>query len=106
MIEKVRTPADVIMTFFDKGQLHRYLDIANAVRSAGFGIEVYPDPKKLGQQLKYADQRGFTLALIAGEDELAQNACQLKDLRTGESSTHSLEDNCSELIEAITTALG
>ena len=106
LIEKVRTPADVLVTFFDKSQLHKYLEIANAVRSAGFATEMFPDSKKLGQQLKYADQRGFTLALIAGEDELSNNACQLKDLRTGESTTHSLENDCAELVDAISNALG
>ena len=37
-----------------------------ALRAAGIGVEVFPDPKKLGQQLKYADRRGFRIALIAG----------------------------------------
>ena len=36
------------------------------LRAAGIGVEVFPDPKKLGQQLKYADRRGFRVALIAG----------------------------------------
>ena len=36
---------------------------------AGIGVEVFPDAKKLGQQLKYADRRGFRVALIAGGNE-------------------------------------
>ena len=35
----------------------------------GVGVEFYPEPKKLGGQLKYADRRGFRLAIIVGEDE-------------------------------------
>ena len=86
MIEKVRTPADVLITCFDSDQLERYLQIASLLRSAGIAVELYPDSKKLGQQLKYADQRGYQLAVIAGPDELSQDACQVKDLRSGESS--------------------
>ena len=41
------------------------------LRRAGIGVEVYPEPRKLGQQLKYADRRGFRLALIAGSREFA-----------------------------------
>jgi len=101
LIEAVRTPAPVLLTFFDKQRLPDYLKIAAIVRAAGIGIEVYPDPKKLRQQLKYADQRGFTLALIAGENEFESNSCQVKDLRTGESTEVSLADQAAELVSEI-----
>ena len=69
MIEKVSTPAPVFIPYFDKDRLHDYLRLAAALRAAGIGVEVFPDPKKLGQQLKYADRRGFRIALIAGGNE-------------------------------------
>ncbi len=106
MIEKVRTPADVLITCFDSEQLERYLQIASLLRSAGIAVELYPDGKKLGQQLKYADQRGYQLAVIAGPDELSQDACQVKDLRSGESSQKSLNQDGRELIDHIRGLLG
>ncbi len=69
MVEKIATPAPVFIPYFDKDRLHDYLRLAAALRSAGIGVEVFPDPKKLGQQLKYADRRGFRVALIAGGNE-------------------------------------
>jgi histidyl-tRNA synthetase len=101
MIESVRTLAPVLIAFFDKQRLNDYLKMAAIVRAAGIGVELYPDPKKLGQQLKYADQRGFTLALIAGENEFASNTCQVKDLRTGESTEVSLADQGTDLLSEI-----
>ena len=101
MIEVVRTPAPVLITFFDKQRLHDYLKLAAIVRAAGIGVEVYPEPKKLRQQLKYADQRGFTLALIAGENEFESNSCQVKDLRTGDSTEVSLAGQAAELVKQI-----
>ena len=34
--------------------------------------------------MKYADRRGFRLALIVGENEAAKGVCQVKVMATGE----------------------
>ena len=38
----------------------------------------------MGQQLKYAERRGFRLALIAGASEFEAGVVQVKDLVSGE----------------------
>ncbi len=43
-------------------------------------MELYPEPKKIGQQLKYATSNGFRVAVIAGDRELDAGTCQIKDL--------------------------
>ncbi len=101
LIERVSTPCPVFIPFFDKGRLHDYLRLAAQLRAAGLGVEVYPDPKRLGQQLKYADQRGFAVALIAGENEFAAGTCQLKDLATGNSDEVSMAAGTAELVARI-----
>lgn len=101
LVDDVRTPAQVFIPFFAKNALHSYLGMAAALRSAGFGVELYPEPRKLGQQLKYADQRGFRLALIAGEDELAKQTCQLKDLTSGQSRELPVEQPPQTIISAL-----
>ena len=75
----VRTPAPVLIVYFDKDRLQDYLQLAQIIRGAGIG-ELYPDPKKLAAQLKYADQRGFQIALIAGSQELESGTCRVKKL--------------------------
>ena len=45
MIEKISTPAPVFIPYFDKDRLHDYLRLAAALRAAGIGVEVFPDPK-------------------------------------------------------------
>jgi len=97
MLPAVRTPAPVFVPYFEKGRLADYLQIAALVRSAGIGVELYPEPKKLGKQLQYADKRGFRVALIAGEEELAAGTCQVKDLATGGSETVKREAIVAEL---------
>jgi histidyl-tRNA synthetase len=76
---------------------------AAAVRAAGIGVEIFPDPKKLGQQLKYADQRGFRIALIAGENEFASGKCQVKNLQTA--TSEEVEMNAESVLGAIRRAL-
>ena len=63
---------------------------------------VYPDPKRLGAQLKYADAHGFTVALVAGGNEWNESRMQVKTLATQEKQdvtyTH---DSPQELAAAI-----
>ena len=101
MIEKVSTPAPVFIPFFDPKRLHDYLKLAAALRAAGLGVELFPEPKKLGQQLKYADRRGFRVALVAGNDEFEAGTVQVKDLAAGEQANVPLEPDCESLIEAV-----
>jgi histidyl-tRNA synthetase len=57
------------------------------LRAQGIGVEVYPEPKKIGQQLQYAEKRGFRVALIAGPEEFAQGVWKVKDLAKREEIT-------------------
>ena len=101
LIEKVATPAPVFIPYFDSSRLHDYLKLAAALRAAGIGVEVFPDPKKLGQQLKYADRRGFRVALIAGGNEFAAGVIQVKDLQKAQRHDVPLEPDAASVIKAV-----
>jgi histidyl-tRNA synthetase len=97
MLPVASTPAEVFIPYFDESRLHDYLQIAAELRAAGLGVELYPEPKKLGKQLQYADRRGFRAALMDGEQELAHGQCQVKELATGTSTTVSLTAAAAEI---------
>jgi len=97
MIDKVKTPADILVVYFEKDRLNKYLEIAANLRQAGWAVEVFPDAKKMGKQLKYADGRGFQYALIAGGDELQRDVCQIKNLHTGESVEYPLSSVATDM---------
>jgi histidyl-tRNA synthetase len=80
LLPKASTPAPVLVVQFDAEHLGAYERMARELRAVGIGVEVYPDAKKVGQQLKYAEGRGFRVALIAGANEFAQGVWQVKDL--------------------------
>jgi histidyl-tRNA synthetase len=85
------TTARVLVPFFAKDRRDDYLRLVTALRREGLAVEFYPDPKKLGAQLKYADKRGHELALILGDDEWQSGKAQAKLLATGESRELPLE---------------
>jgi histidyl-tRNA synthetase len=105
LVEKVATPAPVFIPYFDKNRLHDYLRLAAALRAAGIGVEVFPEPKKLGQQLKYADRRGFRVALIAGDNEFNAGTCQVKDLQQATQRDVPLEPDAASLIAEVKAIL-
>ncbi|MFK7821503.1 MAG: histidine--tRNA ligase [Planctomycetaceae bacterium] len=80
MLPETKTPAPVLVTMFDKERTTDYLRLGRLLRQAGISTEVYPDAKQLKKQLKYADQKGFRVAIIAGKDEFKEGVWQVKDL--------------------------
>ena len=100
-VEKATTPAPVLVTMFDPSRVSDYLQMGRLLRKAGIGTEVYPEAKNIGKQMKYADRKGFKLALIAGGDEFAAGQWQVKDLKNGTQASVSTAD----LVNHITTEL-
>jgi histidyl-tRNA synthetase len=96
-----RTPAEVLVTAMDAKYLAQYIALANDLRRAGINTELYLEGARLGKQLEYAAKKGFRLAVIAGESELAKGAAQLKNLRT----QSQIEVTLGRLVEAARAAL-
>ena len=96
-----RTPAEAIVVTMDGRYLAKYLEIATRLRSAGINTEVYLEQAKLRNQLAYADRKGFRVAVIAGENEFAQESVQIKNLTTQQATVHAM----GELVHAVKAAL-
>jgi histidyl-tRNA synthetase len=87
LVTSQTTPAEVLVVQFDASRLGDYQRIAQTLRSIAVNVEVYPDAKKVGQQLGYAEKRGFRYAVIAGPSEFEQGVWKLKDLAKREETT-------------------
>ena len=96
-----RTPAEVLVTTMDPKYLEKYLAMAQRLRQAGINTEVYLEEAKLRNQLAYADRKGFRVAVIAGENEFAQDEVQIKNLATQQASVHPIGD----LVHAVKATL-
>lgn len=84
-LEGTGAVAPVFLAQFSTGRMSDYCRLAMELRRSGIGVEVYPTTKKLGDQLRYADRRGYRFAVIVGDDEWEAGTCQLKVLATKES---------------------
>ena len=96
------TPADVLVVQFDAARLGDYQRVARLLRAAGVATEVYPEAKKPGPQLGFAEKRGFKLALIAGPAEFATGVWKVKDLAKREETAVPE----AELVETVGRLLG
>jgi histidyl-tRNA synthetase len=82
LLTSTSTAAPVFLVQFSPEYLGVYQAMARQLRQSGVGVEVYPEAKKVGPQLAYAEKRGFQLALIAGPDEIQKGIWQVKQLAT------------------------
>jgi histidyl-tRNA synthetase len=101
LLPKSVSSAQVFIPLFDAARINDYFQLASIVRSAGWSAEVYPEAKKLGVQLKYADQRGFRIALVAGSQELDAGQVQIKNLATKVSTTVPWRDSPDEFVQTL-----
>jgi histidyl-tRNA synthetase len=97
----VETPADVFLVHFDSSWLGDYLGIATALRAAGLAVEFFPEPRKVGQQLKLAAKRGVPAALVIGGDEFAAGTAQLKDMAAQAATTIDWHGDLHVLVDAV-----
>jgi len=81
------TPADVLVTIWIEETIGESLRLANELRDASIRVTLYPEPDKLGKQIKYADSIKVPFVCILGESELAEGRVTLKNMRTGEQQT-------------------
>src|SRR3954447_1903114 len=76
--------ADLLLPLFDEASISEALKLAAELRTAGMRVEVYPEPDKLGKQMKYASAKGIPFTAILGADEISRGEVAIKNLSTGE----------------------
>jgi histidyl-tRNA synthetase len=85
------TAAPVLITSMDQGKLGEYLHFGTTLRDAGIKTEVFLEPKKFNVQMKYANRKGFTVVIIAGDEEFASSSVVVKNLQTGQQETVTID---------------
>ena len=74
----------VLVTVMDKTLITSYQSIVQELRQNNIRSEMFlGNPKDIGRQLKYADQRNSPVAIIMGSDEIDRGVIQIKDLELG-----------------------
>ena len=81
------TPADVLVTIWNEETVAESLKLASELRQQGLRVTVYPEPDKLGKQIKYADSIKVPYVAVLGESELAEGKVTMKNMRSGDQSS-------------------
>ena len=105
-----RPPADVLVTVFDAGSLGDMLALAARLRRGSEGralrVDVYPEPDRIGKQLKYAASRGIPFAALVGEAERSRGEVAVKDLTAGDQQVCSRDLAARFIIDRLRATRG
>ncbi|EGR0751074.1 histidine--tRNA ligase [Vibrio vulnificus] len=99
----VRRSVDVYVVTAGEGTMMAGMKLAEQVREAIPGIRVmnHFGGGNFKKQFKRADKVGAVVALVLGENEVADNTVVLKDLAGGEQVTYSQQEIASKIAELI-----
>jgi histidyl-tRNA synthetase len=99
-----RASADVLVTVFDAASIPEALKLASELRAGGVRVELYPEPDKLGKQMKYAASKQIPFAAILGGDEIARGEVTIKNLTTGTQESLARAGLVTEIESRLATA--
>ncbi len=101
--EDLRTPVQVLVTVFDESTLPYSIRIARELRAAGLNTDLYTGKSKLRGQFGLANDKGIPIVVIAGPEEQAAEAVNVKDMRSGNQQTVPVSD-AAEVIRQLLSA--
>ena len=98
LIPQFTTSAKILVTIFEGVNFARILEITKKLRSKNINTELATEAKvNLDKQLKYADKKGIPFVLIIGPDEVKADKVTLKDMKTGDQQTITLDQAIQKL---------
>ncbi len=90
--EKNGDITEVIFLNFGPKEERYCLPYLQQLRRNGINAEIYPDSAKIQKQMKYADQRGIPVVIMAGEDEMNNKTFTVKFMKEGRQENISAEE--------------
>ena len=74
------------LLFFNLGDKEAALafEMVQQLRAMDISAELFPEPQKFDKQFKYAEKKNIPYIVIIGEQEVADQQANIKNIRTGE----------------------
>ena len=91
--KKETSLGSVIVTIMDKDRVMDYAKMVQNLRDAGIVSELYLGGSGMKAQMKYADKRGASIAIVQGSREKEEGTIILKDLELGALLAESINNN-------------
>lgn len=95
--ETVQANTKVLFINFGEAEALYAVQAITKLRAEGIAAELYPDASKMGKQMAYADKRAIPYVVLAGGNEMKAKTFTLKNMKTGEQETVSLNELVLEL---------
>ena len=95
-------PADVLVAMFSASAAADAIRVADQLRASGLRVFVYPDPDKIGKQIKYADAQHIPYVAIVGDEEIKAGTVTVKDLAAKTQQTYPQSAAGPTIAEALT----
>jgi histidyl-tRNA synthetase len=91
------TSADVLIAIWNEETVTESLGLARELRSKGLRVIVYPEPDKVGKQMKFADGIGVPFVCVVGAAEIAGGKVTVKNMKTGDQITLRRSETASAI---------
>jgi histidyl-tRNA synthetase len=88
--ETVTANTKVLFLNFGETEALYAMQAISMLRKGSINAELYPDNAKMGKQMGYADKRAIPFVVLAGESEMAASSYTLKNMKTGEQASYTL----------------
>ena len=98
---KIKTTRPVVICVFDKNKNKEYVGILNKLRMSNISSEIYPGEGKLKKQMEYANKIGSPAVILYGDDEIKKEKATLKNLKSGEETSVTIESLSDEIKKII-----
>jgi histidyl-tRNA synthetase len=90
-LKEARVMGPIVVLVLDRARLPEYQAMVSELRNAKIPAELYLGTSGLKAQMKYADKRSASLAVIEGDDERVRGEVQIKDLAAGALAAEAIE---------------
>ena len=87
----------VVICVFDKKNMGEYIKILKTLRTSNINSEIYPGEGKLKKQMEYANKIKSPCVIFYGDDEIKNNEVKLRNLKTGDETTVTIENLINEI---------
>jgi histidyl-tRNA synthetase len=98
--ELAMNPADVMVATLDAPGMPHAMALAAGLRRRNLRVFVYPEPDKIGKQIKYAESRGIPCVAILGENEIQRGEVTIKHLASRQQVV-SARDNAGDAVREL-----
>lgn len=95
--ETLTESVQIMLASFDEPTFEYAFQCVTQLRKAGMSAELYPEPGKLKKQFEYVARRNIPYIAIAGETEMQSGTLTVKNQKTGEQETMTIEQIAGRL---------